>query len=89
MTHLFTRQSVNDPTRHEVAGLAPLHVPLWLVDVDCELYDSSPKTSSVEPPLLRVPRQGSTTSIATVRQFPTLATALLIGLTEARPLIRT
>jgi hypothetical protein len=32
-TQLFTRQSVDDPTQHEVVALDPWYVHLWLVDV--------------------------------------------------------
>jgi hypothetical protein len=34
-TQLFTRQSLENPAQQEVVALAPWHVQLWLVDVDC------------------------------------------------------
>jgi hypothetical protein len=52
---MCTRQSVNDPTKQEVVAHAPWLVQLWLIDVDCELYDSAPTTFSVEPPSRLVP----------------------------------
>jgi hypothetical protein len=80
---------VNDPTKHEVVALGPWHVQLWQVDHDCDLYDSPPTTSFVGPPSLHVPQEGATVSIATLRQFLPDATAMLIDLSEAQPLICT
>jgi hypothetical protein len=88
-TQLLTRLSVNDPTRQKVVTRAPWPVLLRLVvDADCEYYDSAPTTLSMEPSSLHVPLDEPTTSISTLRQFPTDATAMFIDLTEPRPLIR-
>jgi hypothetical protein len=46
-THLFTRQSLENPTQQEKVAPAPWHVQLWLVDADCAFYDS---TSPTNPP---------------------------------------
>jgi hypothetical protein len=88
-TQLFTRHSVNDPTHKEVVAPAPWLVQLWLVDADCALYDSARTLSLVEPPSLHVPQNELLASITKLRQFSSEATAMLNGLTEAHPLIRT
>jgi hypothetical protein len=67
-THLLNSQSVNDPTQHEVVVPAPWLVHLWLVDANCDLCDSASTTCYAEPPLLLVPLDEPTTSIATLRQ---------------------
>jgi hypothetical protein len=63
-------------------------VQLWLVDVDCALYDPTPSAVSDEPTSVYVPSYGPEKSIATERQFSPEATTLLTDLTEARPLVR-
>jgi hypothetical protein len=73
-----------DSAHQEVGALAPWMVLLWLVDVDCEFYDSAPTTSLPKPP------NEPTTSVTTLRQFFAKdTTALLSGLTKAHPFIRT
>jgi hypothetical protein len=71
-----------------VVALAPWHVQLWLVDVDCAFYNPAPTTISDEPTSVLVPPNVPEESIATVRHFSPEATARLMDLTEARPLIR-
>jgi hypothetical protein len=88
-THLYTRQSLENPTLHEVVVLAPWHVQLWLVDVDCAFYDQISPTKPYQPISVHVPHVNAEESIATLQQFSPLATALLTDLTEARPLIHT
>jgi hypothetical protein len=88
-TQLFTRQSLENPTQQEVVAPAPWHVELWLVDADCAFYDSTTPRASDLPASVHVPPADTEPSIATLRQFPLPATALLTDLTEARPLIRT
>jgi hypothetical protein len=63
-TLLFTSESVIDPTQQEVVAPTLWPTQLWLVDADCNFYDSAMTTSSVEPPSLRVPQEESTTFIA-------------------------
>jgi hypothetical protein len=88
-TQLFTRQSLDDPTQHEVVAPSPWHVQLWLVDADCVFYGPPPITVSDEPTSVLVPPDVPEESIATLRQFSPEATALLTDLTDARLLIRT
>jgi hypothetical protein len=85
-TRLFTRQSLENPAQEEVVAQAPWPIQLWLVDADCAFYDPA---SPTEPSSVFVPPVDSEESIAVLRQFFSLATALLVDLTEARPLIRT
>jgi hypothetical protein len=89
MTLLFTCQSVNDPTHHKVVARASWPIKLWLVDTVYDIYDLAPTTSSSGLPSLHVPLDEPTTSIDTLRQFPSDATDPLTDRTEARPLIRT
>jgi hypothetical protein len=73
-----------------VVAPAPWHVQLWLIDADCAFYDPTLPTEFDQPisvPI--VPPVEADESIATPKQFSPRATALLIDLTEARPLIRT
>jgi hypothetical protein len=88
-THLFTRQSLENPTQHEVIAPSPWHVQLWLVDVDCTFYDHALTTIPYQPTSVRVPPIDTEESIAALQQFSSTATALLTDLTEARPLIHT
>jgi hypothetical protein len=87
-TQLFTRQSLENPAQQEVVAPTPSHVQLWLVDADCAFYDSTSPTASDHSTSVHVPSSDAEQSIATLRQFSPPATALLIDLTEARPLIR-
>jgi hypothetical protein len=80
MTQLFTRRSVADHTRQEVVALAPWPFQPWLVGVDCLFYNPTPTTTLVEPPLLHVPLDESTSSIATLPHFPPDTSALLTDL---------
>jgi hypothetical protein len=43
-TQLFTRQSLENPTQHEVVAPAPWHVQQWLVDATCAFYDPASPT---------------------------------------------
>jgi hypothetical protein len=74
MTHLLTRQSMDDPTKQEVVARAPWPIQMWLVDAGSELYDSAPTTPPtvhVVPPLVHAPIDESKDSIASPRQiFP-------------------
>jgi hypothetical protein len=88
-TQLFTRESLEKPTLHEVVAPAPWPMQLWLVDADCAFYDSTTSTESDQPTSVLVPPADAEESIATIQQFSTLATTLLTHLTEAHPLIRT
>jgi hypothetical protein len=88
-TQLFTRQSLENPAQQEVVAPSPWHVKLWIVDADCAFYDSTSPTTSEQPTSVHVPHDDAEQSIATLRQFYPPATAMLIDLTEARPLIRT
>jgi hypothetical protein len=88
-TQVFPRQSLENPAQQEVVAPAPWHVQLWLVDADCSFYDSTSPTESDQPISVHVPPVDAEESIATLKQFSPPATALLTGLTEARPLIRT
>jgi hypothetical protein len=88
-TQLFIRQSVTCPTQQEVVALAAWHAQVWLVDADCDFYDSAPTTIHDLPTSVHVPPNEPTASIVTLRQFSLDATALLTVLTKARPLIRT
>jgi hypothetical protein len=90
-TQQFARQSVDDPTKQEVLALAPWRVQ-WLVDDDCESYDSALTTTPIvhyQPPSVYVPPNVPTNSVATLRHFSPDAFAMLTDLTEARPLVRT
>jgi hypothetical protein len=62
---------------------------MWLVDADCAFYDQAPPTVPDQPTSVHVPHVDTEESIATLQQFSPLAIALLIDLTEARPIIRT
>jgi hypothetical protein len=62
---------------------------VWLVDADCAFYDPASPTESDRPISVLVPPVDAEQSIATLKQFCPPATALLTGLTKARPLIRT
>jgi hypothetical protein len=89
--YLFTRQLVDALTKQEVMALAPWPIRLWLVYSNCGSNDSAPITPLdvlAEPPSVPIPGDGSTQTTATLRHFPPDATAMLIDLTEARPLIR-
>jgi hypothetical protein len=88
-THFFTRQSLENPAQQEVVAPAPWPVHLWLVDADCAFYDSTTSAESDQPDSVPVPPDSAEHSIATLQQISSPATALLIDLTEARPLIRT
>jgi hypothetical protein len=88
-TQLFTRQSPENPAQQEVVAPAPWHVPLWLIDVDCAFYSPTSSTKPDQPMSAPVPHVDAEESIATLQQFSPPSTALLTGLTEARPLIRT
>jgi hypothetical protein len=68
---------------------SPWHVQLWLVDADCAFYDQTPTTITDQTTSVHVPPIDTEESIATLQQFSSRASALLIDLTEARPLIRT
>jgi hypothetical protein len=72
-----------------VVAPTPWHVQLWLVDADCAFYDPASPTESDQPISVHVPHVDAEESIATLQQFSPPATAPLIDLTEARPLIRT
>jgi hypothetical protein len=71
-----------------VVALAPWHVQLLVVDVDCEFFDSTPTTIPYLPTSVHVPQDEPTSPIATPRQFHANATSLQTYLTEARTLIR-
>jgi hypothetical protein len=86
---LFTRQSLENTTQHEVVAPAPWHVQLWLVDADCAFYDQASPIEPDQPISVPIPHVDAEESIATLQQFSPPATALLDDLTEARPLIRT
>jgi hypothetical protein len=88
-THLFTRQSLENPTQQEVVAPSPWHVQLWLVDADCTFSVHAPTTVPDQSTSVHVPHVDTEESIATLQQFSSTATALLTELTEARPLIRT
>jgi hypothetical protein len=88
-THLFTRQSLENPAQHEVVAPAPWHVQLWLVDADCAFHDPASPTKPNQPTLVHVPPVDTEASIATLQQFSPPATSLLTAITEARPWIRT
>jgi hypothetical protein len=72
-----------------VVAPTPWHVQLWLVDADYAFYNPASPTIPHQPISVHVPPVDSEESIATLQQFSPPATALLIDLTEARPLIRT
>jgi hypothetical protein len=88
-THLFTRQSLEHPTPHEVVAPAPWPVSLWLIDVDCVFHDQAPTKILDQPTSVPIPPIDMEESIATLQQFSSTATTLLTNLTEARPLIQT
>jgi hypothetical protein len=88
-THLFTRQSLENPARQEVVAPTLWHVQLWLVDDDCTFNDQTPPTIPDQPTSVHVPPVDTEESIATLQQFSPPATTLLTDLTEARPLILT
>jgi hypothetical protein len=57
---LFTRQSLDDPTKQEVVAHAPWPIKLWLVDANCDFYDSVPTNIlavhvHAKPPSVHVP----------------------------------
>jgi hypothetical protein len=85
-TRLFTRPSAVDPTNQEVVARARWLVQLWLVDADCDFYDSAPTNIPYRPTSVHVP---PATSVSLLRQFSSDATAMLHDLTDARPSIRT
>jgi hypothetical protein len=87
-TQLFSRQSVENTAMQEVVAPTPWHVQLWLVDADCAFYDPASPTKSDQPISVLLPLVDAEESIATLHQFSSPATPLLIDLTEARPLIR-
>jgi hypothetical protein len=86
---LFTRQSLENPSQHEVVAPAPWQVHLWLVNADCALDDHTQPTVSHQPNYVLVPPVDTEESIATLQQFSPPTTTLLTDLTEALPLIRT
>jgi hypothetical protein len=88
-TQLFTRQSLDDSTRHEVVPPAPWHVKLCLVDSDCAFFDQAMSTTHDELTSVHALHDDTEESIATLQQFPPKAAALLTDLTKARPLIHT
>jgi hypothetical protein len=88
-THLFTRQSLENPAQHEVVAPVPWHVQLCLIDAYCAFYDSTSPTTFHQPTSVHVPLGDAEQSIPTLRQFSSPATTLLTDLTEARPSIRT
>jgi hypothetical protein len=85
-THLFTCQSLDNPTLQEVVAPTSWHVQFLLVDNDCTLCDQAPTTIDDEPTSVLVLLDDTEESIAMLQQFSPKAAALL---TEARPLIRT
>jgi hypothetical protein len=87
-THLFTRESVDDPTQQVVVAPGPWPVQLWLVDVGCLFYDLAPNAIYIEPSSVLVPRDEPITTITTLRFFSPDASDMLPDLTEARPSIR-
>jgi hypothetical protein len=88
-TQLYiAERSLDDPTQHEVVAPAPWPFQLWLVDVECVFFDLAPTAVPDEPTSVHVPPNVPEKSIATLRQFSSEATAMLMDLTEARPLIR-
>jgi hypothetical protein len=57
-THLFTRQSMENPAQHEVVAPSPWHVQLWLVDADADyalFYDPASPTEPDQPISVHVP----------------------------------
>jgi hypothetical protein len=88
-TQLLTRQSLDDPTQEKVIALAPWDVQLWLVGDDCTFCDHVATNPTDDLTSIHVSLDALEGSIATPREFPPEATALLTDLTEARPLIRT
>jgi hypothetical protein len=72
-----------------VVAPAPWLVQLWLIDANCAFYDLTSPTESDQPISVLVPPVEAEESIPTLKQVSPPATALLIDLTEARPLIRT
>jgi hypothetical protein len=88
-THMFTRQSLENPAQHEVVAPPPWHVQLWLVDAECAFHDMASPTTLDQPISVHVPHVDAEESIAALQQFSPPAIALLTDLTEARPLIRT
>jgi hypothetical protein len=81
--------SLENLAQQEMVAQAPWHVQLWSVDADCAFYDETPPTLSDQPTSVPIPHVDTEESIATVQQCYPPATALLTGLTEARPLFRT
>jgi hypothetical protein len=89
-TPLFTRETLDDSTQHEVVALASWYVQLWLVAADCAFYDPALTTTLDDPSSVHLPLDDTEESIATMQQFSPKAAALLTDLLmEARPLIRT
>jgi hypothetical protein len=88
-THMFTRQSLENPSQQEVVAPAPWHVQMWIVDADCAFYDLASPRELDQPISVHVPHVDAEESIATLQQFSLPATTLLTDITEARPLIRT
>jgi hypothetical protein len=66
-TQLFTRQSLDDPTLHEVVAPYPSHVELWLVDARCAFFDPPPTKVYDRPTSVHVPFDVPEESIATLR----------------------
>jgi hypothetical protein len=75
--------------QQEVVAPATWHVQLCLVDADCTFYDQARTTVLDQPTSVPVHPVDTEESIATLQQFSSTITTLLIDLTEARPLIRT
>jgi hypothetical protein len=86
---MFTRQSLDDPTQHEVVAPAPWHVKLWLVDVDCNFYDLAPTAVHDVPTTVPLPLDVPEEFIVALRQFSTEATAMLTDPAKVWPVIRT
>jgi hypothetical protein len=81
-TQPFTRQSVDDPTQHEVVALDPWYIHLWLVDVIACFSDLAPTTVFYEPTSVPLPPYAPEESIATLRHFFREATSMLTDLTK-------
>jgi hypothetical protein len=64
-------------------------VQLWLFDANCTFNEQVPTTVPDQPTSVRVQHVDIEESIATLPQFSSTATSLLMDLTEARPLART
>jgi hypothetical protein len=88
-TQVFTRESLDDPTKQEVICSNPLACSTLVSRCIVCFNDQAPTTTHDEPTSVRVPSDITKESIATLPQFSSKHAALLTDMMEAWPLICT